>query len=164
MRAVLRGDQPQRDLQPLAGAGVLGVEEAGRVLRGQGDGQVPDAGVIGGAGSRGETEAGAGVARRLPREESPPGEDQADTGHQNGCGSRGDSQRRGECRVAVRHVGETAQEHQGDKHQEEQAQETERGQRGHGIPFGARRYGSVVGEHPVRVLRLLPRWRCGTRP
>lgn len=45
----------------LARAGFPGVEEAGRELRGQGDGQVPDAGVIGGAGGRGEAEAGASV-------------------------------------------------------------------------------------------------------
>jgi hypothetical protein len=44
-----------------AGAGFLGVEEAGGVLRGQGDGQVTDAGVIGGTGRGDETETGAGV-------------------------------------------------------------------------------------------------------
>jgi len=42
-------------------AGVLGVEEAGRVLRGQGEGEVAEAGVVGGAGRGGEAEAGAGV-------------------------------------------------------------------------------------------------------
>jgi hypothetical protein len=46
---------------PLARAGLLGVEEAGRLLRGQGEGEVPDACVVGGAGSCGEAEAGAGV-------------------------------------------------------------------------------------------------------
>jgi hypothetical protein len=44
-----------------AGAGVLGVEEAGRVLRGQGEGEMADAGVVGGAGRGGESEPGAGV-------------------------------------------------------------------------------------------------------
>ncbi len=44
-----------------AGALVLGVEEAGRVVRGQGEGEVSDACVVGGAGCCGEAEAGPGV-------------------------------------------------------------------------------------------------------
>ncbi|MBL3670503.1 hypothetical protein JL475_31920 [Streptomyces sp. M2CJ-2] len=45
----------------LTGAGVVGVEEAGRVLRGQGEGEAADAGVVGGAGRGGEPEPGPGV-------------------------------------------------------------------------------------------------------
>src|SRR6185312_15971473 len=44
-----------------ARAGVLGVEEAGRALRGQGQGEVTDAGVVGGAGRGGEAEPGPGI-------------------------------------------------------------------------------------------------------
>lgn len=45
----------------LTGAGLLRVEQAGRVLRGQGEGEVADAGVVGGAGRGGEAEPGPGV-------------------------------------------------------------------------------------------------------
>ncbi|MBJ6613964.1 hypothetical protein H4M20_34320 [Streptomyces sp. I4(2020)] len=44
-----------------AGAGVLGVEEACRVLRGQGQGEMPDPGVVGGARRGREAETCAGV-------------------------------------------------------------------------------------------------------
>lgn len=45
----------------VAGAGLLGVEEAGGMLRGQGDGQVPDAGVVRRPDRCGVAEACAGV-------------------------------------------------------------------------------------------------------
>jgi hypothetical protein len=45
----------------LASALVLGLEEAGGVVWGQGEGEVADAGIVGGAGGGGEAEAGAGV-------------------------------------------------------------------------------------------------------
>ncbi|NEA86669.1 hypothetical protein G3I38_17900 [Streptomyces sp. SID7958] len=54
----LGGDIPR---PPLGGAGVLGVEEACCVVGWQGEGEVAEAGVVGGAGRGGEAEAGAGV-------------------------------------------------------------------------------------------------------
>jgi hypothetical protein len=45
----------------LTGASILGVEEAGRVLRGQTEGEVTDTGIVGGTGRGGESEAGTGV-------------------------------------------------------------------------------------------------------
>jgi hypothetical protein len=45
----------------LGGTLLLGLEEAGRVLRGQGDGQVPDAVLVCRPDRRGVAEAGAGV-------------------------------------------------------------------------------------------------------
>ncbi len=52
-----------RDLLELgvAGADFLGVEEAGGVLRGQGDGQVPDAVLVRRPDRRGVAHAGAGI-------------------------------------------------------------------------------------------------------